>query len=111
VFQRLGAVNSPLCRLYAGGGHDLPLPAPVRNAILGRENAGIWRMSVYSDLLRQNENRGKEAQSNDNAGVHRASITGASERHVLPGDPLDGIGARSACVEFSRIHKTTRLFA
>jgi len=42
--QRVSAarcVNSPLCRLYVGGGHDLPLPEPVRNAILGRENAGI----------------------------------------------------------------------
>jgi hypothetical protein len=42
-----GSVPSkPLCRLYAGGGHDLLLPEPVRNAILGRENAGIRRMSV-----------------------------------------------------------------
>src|SRR6516165_2167492 len=34
-------------RLRRGGWRArLPLPGPVRNAILGRENAGIWRMSV-----------------------------------------------------------------
>jgi hypothetical protein len=27
------------------------LPEPARNAILGRENAGIWRMSDYANRL------------------------------------------------------------
>ena len=52
-------LNSPLCPLYAGGGHDLPLPELIRNAILGRENAGIWRMSgVMSRKIDRSQDAG-----------------------------------------------------
>jgi hypothetical protein len=71
--------NSPPCRLYAGGGHDLPLPAPVRNAILGRENAGIWRMSAN---LRRRRGNGWFL---DLDGSRVISITTEEGKMTLPG--------------------------
>jgi hypothetical protein len=44
----------PSTRRFAAsgaGGHDLPLPEPVRNGILGRKNAGISRMSAEHNYL------------------------------------------------------------
>jgi len=51
----------------------LALPEPVRNAILGRENAGIWRMSVYTRLrsaaVLAGADRGSEQQLRAAAGT------------------------------------------
>jgi len=46
VFERRVAVNHQLRWPFARGGGDLPLPEPVRSAILASKRPAIWRMSV-----------------------------------------------------------------
>ena len=47
AFQRRAAVNHQLRWPFARGDGDLPLPKPVRNAILASKRPGIWRMSDW----------------------------------------------------------------
>ena len=49
VFERRVAVNHQLRWPFARGGGDLPLPEPVRSAILASKRPAIWRMSVSTD--------------------------------------------------------------
>ena len=46
VFERRAAVNHQLRWPFARRGGDLPLPEPVRSAILASKRPAIWRMSV-----------------------------------------------------------------
>jgi hypothetical protein len=46
AFQRRAAVNHQIRWPFARGDGDLPLPKPVRNAILASKPPGIWRMTV-----------------------------------------------------------------
>jgi hypothetical protein len=48
VFDRRAAVNHQLRWPFARGGGDLPLPEPVRSAILASKRPAIWRMSDQS---------------------------------------------------------------
>ena len=49
AFQRRAAVNHQLRWPFARGDGDLPLPKPVRSAILASK--GIWRMSVDASTI------------------------------------------------------------
>ena len=47
AYQRCGAINCRLRSLLARDEGNLPLPEPVKRAILVSKPPGIWRMSVY----------------------------------------------------------------
>ena len=52
AFQRRAAVNHQLRWPFARGDGDLPLPKPVRNAILASKWPGLWRMSDWMSPAR-----------------------------------------------------------
>ena len=52
AIQRFGAFDRRLRAPFASGYGDLPLPKPVRNAILVSKWPGIWRMSDWMSPAR-----------------------------------------------------------
>ena len=95
AFQRRAAVNHQLRWPFARGDGDLPLPKPVRDAILASKRPGIWRMSDYTKRGSQRHGgscvRDCANSSSDMFPIRRSCSGSAALRRVTVRDPANGV--------------------